>query len=141
MYSLLRTRLRGWAESADGELVTSRADALLFLVWTGSISLMITGATLHFLVSEALATSFLFLAVGAWLVGGGWLDQRAYRRLKRKGRGYDMPSVRNDFWKPASLKQALALIAPGTTSAAAFKILLVPPALAVVLGVAIRFWR
>lgn len=124
----------------NGQLVITRGDALLFLVWAASTSLVITGVVLYALISGALGTPVIFVGIAGALFAGGSLDLRAFRRLKREGRSYEMPSVRNEIWKRRTLQRALLLTVPEADSTDAVKALIALPAFAALLGVALKLW-
>ncbi len=123
-----------------GELIVTRSDGLLYLVWAGSLSLIITGVVFYALISGTIGTLWILMGMATALTAGGGLDMRAFRRLKRAGRDYAMPDVRKEFWRPRSLQQALSLTLPGTTPRGAAKVLLAPPALVILLGAAVKLW-
>ena len=120
------------------ELVATRRDAAFYLVWTASISILATGVVLYALASGVVGTPVIFLGVVGWLLGGGGLDLRAHRRLKKVGRVYDMPSTRMDFWRRTTFERAVSLAAARRTPREALTVLLAPPTLAVVMGVALQ---
>lgn len=85
-------------EDVNGQLVITPGDALLFLVWAGSLSLIISGVLIYALMSGSLGTAVIFMGILVSLMAGGGLDMRAFRRLRQGGRWYDMPSVRKEFF-------------------------------------------